>query len=396
MSKPHSLILKITVLLISTLTIMAGTPVSPALPKIALVFASEPNAELLSRLVLTMPALFTVFGAPLAGVIADRYGRKRLALASLALYAVAGTSGFFAETLYQILLGRALLGLAVGGCTTSAMALITDYYQGEERVRLLGIQGACITGGGVLFIGLGGFLAELGWQFPFLLYLAGALVLGLAMLVLYEPERPARTLEEEAGNGPPFGFLAVIYGIALAGNICFFTVPVQMPFYLQGHFGVGTLGTGLILALATLCASVTGFQYRRIRSRLSYGGILALMFTLMGCGYLVLGFAAALPVLVAGLCVSGVAAGLLFPCINNWVSDITNRHNRGRAFGVVGTSLYLGQFLAPIVTAPLIARLPYGPFFAMLGLGLLVMAGAVRLAAGALDRHTRRLAAVGE
>jgi len=389
-SKP--LILKITVLLISTLTIMAGTPVSPVLPKIAVGFAGEANAELLSRLVLTMPALFTVFGAPLAGIIADRYGRKPLALASLALYAVAGTSGFFADTLQQILLGRALLGLAVGGCTTSAMALITDYYQGDERVRLLGIQGACITGGGVLFIGLGGFLAELGWRFPFLLYLAGALVLGLAALVLHEPERPAQTLEEKAGNGLPFGFLAVIYGIALVGNTCFFTVPVQMPFYLQGDFAVGGIGTGLILALATLFASATGFQYGRIRHRLSYGGILTLMFALMGCSYLVVGFATTLWVLVAGLCLSGVAAGMLFPCVNNWVSDITSRHNRGRAFGVVGTSLYLGQFIAPVVTAPLIARFPYGPFFAMLGAFLLVMAVTVRLAAGALDRHTRRLA----
>lgn len=232
----RSFAVKITVLLVSMLTIMAGTPVSPALPKIAIAFAGEPHADLLARLVLTMPALFTVIGAPIAGIIADRFGRKPLVLVSLALYAVAGTSGFFAETLQQLLVGRAFLGLAVGGCITAGTALITDYYQGAERVKLLGFQAAFTTGGGVLFISLGGFLAELGWRYPFLLYLVAVVIFGLAISLLYEPVRMRGPVEDGGDNSLPLGFIAVIYLIAVVGHTCFFFSAGADAFFPAGAF----------------------------------------------------------------------------------------------------------------------------------------------------------------
>lgn len=386
----RSFAVKITVLLVSMLTIMAGTPVSPALPKIAIAFAGEPYADLLARLVLTMPALFTVIGAPIAGIIADRFGRKPLVLVSLALYAVAGTSGFFAETLPQLLTGRALLGLAVGGCITAGTALITDYYQGTERIKLLGLQAAFTTGGGVLFISLGGFLAELGWRYPFLLYLVAVVIFVLAITLLYEPVRVREAVVGSSDSGLPLGFIAVIYLIALVGHTCFFSVPVQMPFFLQGDFGIGGVGTGLTMSLATLFASITAFNYGRIKRHFSYGALLTLMFALMSLGYVIIGLAPVVAVLVFGLCITSIAAGLLIPSINNWIAEITASHNRGRAFGIVTTSLFLGQFLAPIVMAPLVSRVSYGTFFLILGLFLLAMAVLMGVSRGALERYTLR------
>ena len=79
------------------------------------VFSGSPNAQFLTKLVLTTPALFIVVCAPLAGVIIDRYGRLKFLFASLLLYGFAGASGFFLDDLNHILAGRALLGVAVAG-----------------------------------------------------------------------------------------------------------------------------------------------------------------------------------------------------------------------------------------------------------------------------------------
>ena len=68
-----------TLLLISTLTIMAGATISPSLPAIESHFAGSPNVEILTRLVLTLPALSIVICAPFAGGLADRFGRQRMA-----------------------------------------------------------------------------------------------------------------------------------------------------------------------------------------------------------------------------------------------------------------------------------------------------------------------------
>jgi MFS family permease len=49
------------------------------------------------RLILTAPALFIAIGAPIAGTIIDRFGRKACWVLAVFLYGLAGSSGFFAE-----------------------------------------------------------------------------------------------------------------------------------------------------------------------------------------------------------------------------------------------------------------------------------------------------------
>ena len=71
---------KATVLLASTTTVMAAVRIAPALPGMEDHFSDVPNVDLLVRLVLTFPALFIVIGAPMAGYVVDRWGRKNVLL----------------------------------------------------------------------------------------------------------------------------------------------------------------------------------------------------------------------------------------------------------------------------------------------------------------------------
>jgi MFS family permease len=118
---PDLPLLKGTLLVASALTVMAGATIAPSLPTMQARFVEVAHADLLVRLVLTLPALFVVIGAPLAGLMVDRWGRKPLLVVSLPLYGLAGSSGFFLESLSGILVGRALLGLAVAGIMTAAV-----------------------------------------------------------------------------------------------------------------------------------------------------------------------------------------------------------------------------------------------------------------------------------
>ncbi len=77
---------KLTLLLISTLTIMSGATISPSLPAMQRAFSDVANADVWVRLVLTLPALFIVIRAPLAGMITDKFGRKPLLVAATVLY----------------------------------------------------------------------------------------------------------------------------------------------------------------------------------------------------------------------------------------------------------------------------------------------------------------------
>ena len=122
----------LVILLGSTTTVLAATIISPALPGMAEAFADTANAEFLVRLTLTIPALFIAIGALFAGILLDKQGRKPVLLVSLFLYGVAGTAGFFSNSLIIILVSRAILGLAVAGVMSGFTTLILDYFTGDE------------------------------------------------------------------------------------------------------------------------------------------------------------------------------------------------------------------------------------------------------------------------
>ena len=115
------------------MTVMAGATIAPSLPEMTRAFPNNPNAETLVKLVLTIPGLFIAITAPMSGWIIDRFGRIRLLVGMLLLYAIAGTSGLYLNSLFEIIVGRAFLGIAVGGIMTTAIALIGDYFEGETR-----------------------------------------------------------------------------------------------------------------------------------------------------------------------------------------------------------------------------------------------------------------------
>lgn len=130
---------------------MAGATIAPALPAMQEQFNSVENAEFWVRLVLTIPGLFIVLGAFAAGALIDRYSKKKFLISCMIVYALAGSSGLFLDSLFAILAGRAIMGLGVAGIMTTVITLFSDYYSGNERARALGMQSSFMALGGVIF-----------------------------------------------------------------------------------------------------------------------------------------------------------------------------------------------------------------------------------------------------
>ena len=159
----------ITLLLVSSVTVSSGALISPALPKMEEHFKYMLNYEMLTKLTLTIPALFIAICSFFSGLIVDKMGRKHLLIFSAVLYSISGTAAYFLDSLTVILITRAFLGIAISGLMTVAMTLIGDYYTGEERNKVMGMQSAAICFGGVFLFTFGGILADIGWKCPFLL-----------------------------------------------------------------------------------------------------------------------------------------------------------------------------------------------------------------------------------
>lgn len=378
---PDAALTKAALLLVSTLTVMAGATIAPSLPAMRSYFNDLPQADLWVRLVLTVPALFIVIGSPIAGIIVDRLGRKPLLIVSAALYGLAGSSGFFLSSLPAILCGRALLGLAVAGVMVSATTLIADYYAGAARATFMGLQAAFMALGGVLFLSVGGQLAEVSWRSPFLIYLFAWLLLPLLLLVLYEPEgNRNRVTAATVASAPPVPtrLLIFIYGALVLTQIAFYLIPVQLPFYLQSLLQAGASESGLAIAFCTLFSALISFAYGRIKQRLTFITILAITFGLMGAGYGFIGMSGSYAGIWLGLAITGLGLGLLMPNMSVWISAEVPDAIRGRALGGLSTSMFLGQFLSPLVAQPLSQQVGLGMTYTVAG-GLLLLLGLVIL-----------------
>jgi MFS family permease len=87
----------------------------------------------------------------------------------------------------------------------------------------------------------------------------------------------------------------------------------------------------------------------------------------------------------ASLALMGCGLGWLMPNLTAWMANAAPAAVRGRAMGVLSSGIFLGQFLAPIIAAPVLsARLGYPMLFALAGL-LATVLGLAFLAASTTD-----------
>jgi MFS family permease len=393
---------KTTLLLVGTLTIMSGATIAPALPAIEAWFEQTPDAALLTRLVLTIPAILIAFCAPLAGSLADRHGRRPLLIGSILLFGLAGMSGLAMESLYGLLAGRALLGVAVAGTMTAATALAGDYFSGPERDRFMGVQSAFVGLGGLVFLTGGGLLAELHWRAPFAVYGLAFALLPAAILFIVEPFRPGSgqpgsgrhpAQRETAGMRLPASVTALL-AVAALNSAVFYLVPTQLPFYLGSLEIDAPSRAGFAIGLFQIPMAAMSLAYGWLRGRAGIMGMFGIGFGLMAAGF---GLTAAAgsaagsyTAVLAGMAVTGAGMGAVMPNLMVGAISSAPPSMRGRVSGGLTASIFLGQFLSPLLSQPWIAAFGFAAAFRDAGLLLAGLAvGAGLLAAGSMKRRQR-------
>lgn len=385
-------LLTVAVLLLASLTIMANATIAPSLPGLKAHFSDVAGIDTLAGLLLSLPSAAIVLSAGVFGWLADRMDRQRLLALAAVLYAVGGTSGLWAETLPQMLMGRVVLGVGVAGTMTLGMAWAADLWQGAARARFLGLQGAAMSAGGIVVMLLGGAAAMLHWRGAFAVYALVLPVAALALMVLAPHARrmkaqragPAQVAVTEAF---PWQAFAVVGGLALVFMMTFYVIPTRLPFLLESLGVQNTLVIGATMALMTAASVPGALLYGRIRTEISPMAIFALTFALMGVGLILMSQATGLAMIVAGVIVAGIGMGPSMPNYTTYFMGFVPPSQRGRASGLLTTAFFAGQFASPLVTAPLVGQFGLSGAFAAVGVAVIVLAGGI-VAFGGRVRQT--------
>lgn len=379
------------VLSCSLMGVMGVSLVSPVLPDLRPVFGVSDAAI---GLVITAYTLPGVVVTPFVGLVADRFGRRRVVIPLLFLFAAAGTGVAFARTFTEVLALRLLQGVGASALITLAVTLIGDVYDGRRRDAVMGLNGSTIGTGAAFYPLLGGALAGIRWNAPFLFFGVAALVGLFAVVALTEPDASRSTdvrtyLTRLRAVAALPRALAIFVALFAAFFIFYGAVLTVLPLLLSDAFGLGAGRIGAILSAVALASAAVSSQYGRLSDRRSPSELVALGFVAYGLGLLAVRLSPSPLAVGASLLVFGVGFGVVMPSIDTAVVTLVDDDLRAGVMGLRTSVLRLGQTLGPVgftATAGVAFRSPLAGYRL-----LLVAAGvAAALAGGVIYLRLRR------
>ncbi len=353
---PQSLLL----LLGSCLPVLGAVLLAPVLPLMQQHFADTPGVAVLVPIALTLPALMIALLAPVAGIIADRLGRKPLLIGAMVLYTVCGVLPLWLESLQVIVISRAGIGVAEAAIMTCCTTMMGDYYSGARRERMFALQMVATSLSAAIFIAIGGVLGEHGWRTPFALYGLGLVFLPLMAWLLWEPRAQAATLTT-AGRAFPWRPLAPLYALAFLAGLSLFIVPVQVGYLLNLLHVEGSQQIGLTMGASQFGVLVGALSFRLLSGVPAQRQML-LAFVAAGIGGGLLAVADSHGLVVIAVLINGLGIGLMMPTLLTWIMSQVDFQQRGRAAGGFTSMFFAGEFASPLVvlaiTGGVIGALP--------------------------------------
>lgn len=352
--KPGKLSL-LTILISSMMILMGGAAVAPALPDIGQAFPDFDGIFI--NLIITMPSLAIVVSGLAMGVLADRIGKVKVLVMSLAIFGVSGLSGFFLEDLMLILVGRFGVGVGIAGIVCCTTALIAEYYAGIERKKVLGYQAAAMGIGGLVLELAGGVLADFGWHYPFLIYGIGLLMVFSALVSLKEPTHSGGAEIDVSAFQVPKNAGAIrafCYAAAFFIMLFMFTFPSKLPEYMEANLGSSPAITGLMLGVLGTSSAVVSMSHKAISGMLDEMTILTSGFVCVGVSGLFFLLDPSYATVAPSAVFMGLGLGLVTPSVLTMLAETSTPATSGKIMGGYSTFINLGQFLSTFVIAAFI------------------------------------------
>lgn len=334
---------KISLLSISLLTIMSGAAVAPGMSEFAKVFSSYSPTTV--KLIVSLPPLLIIPFSLLSGFLSSCIAKKKLLITGLIIYIIGGVGASFVDSMLPLLLFRAVLGIGTGIILPLSTGLISDFYDGNERTRLLGFSSASNCLGAILANIAAGILVSINWHYAFFVYFLAVPV--LLMVISFIQDKPSHKEAVDSKiviSKQLFPWAIAAFLVMLA----FFGVVTNLSLLIYNRNLGDSHTAGFIFAVNALCMMASGAFFLAVRKKLKDLFPWFMLF-MMASGYAGLAFAGSLPVVIISIILSGLGTGLAFPFIMNKASEFALEDNSIAVMGIVSSSAFLGQFSSPLI-----------------------------------------------
>lgn len=334
------LITAIALLSISLTVNLPGLAVSPLMGKLEDLFPSSSQLEI--QLLTLLPNLVIIPMILISGKITTLRNQSVVLGIGLGIFLLAGILYFFADTMPMLVGLGALLGIGCGLIVPIAAGILSEWFYGEQKVKLLGFKSGTSNGIVILATVFVGWAASYSWHAAFAVYLVP--VIPLVLLPFMTNTFINRHLKGAASTAPisaaaqtspktehneekptlnikrPALTLCgiILLYVALTATSMVFTY--YLPFTMK-HYGLTTSQVGIATAMFYVTAMLGGFSLTPFL-KLTDRTALYVCTAIMAVGLLMLGFFHTFATYVIGVLLIGLGYGFFQPIIYSKTTDI--------------------------------------------------------------------------
>jgi len=325
--------------------------------------------------------------APFWGNLADRFGRKPMAIRALVGLAVSVGLMALAQNVHQLFALRMLQG-AFGGFVAAAIALAGTSVPRERLGSVLGFLQSAVVGGNLVGPLIGGELSHrFGYRGTFIITGGALFVAMLLILFLVKERHVPQTAEQQQGVGVTVRGLLALPEIRWMALLVLLTHSGLMLINPQISLFVKDLVrdpndvnrvVGLVIAAPALTSFLVAPFWGRAGDRRGHAAVLSV--ALLACAVIVPWAAlatAAWQLFVLRLCMGAFTAAVN-PSTHSAVAHSVEEPRMAAAFSLLSSAQMLGACLGPFASGPIATWLGVRPLFPVTAM-LLFAAGLVAL-----------------
>lgn len=355
---------------VSLMGVLGVSSVTPAFPAIVKALGISPQAVGSLVTAFTLPGVLLT---PVLGVLSDHFGRKRILIPALLVFAGAGAACALVREFQLLLILRFFEGVGAAGMGALNLTILGDLYVGTERTEAMGCNSSVLNVGTAGYPAIGGALAMLGWYYPFILPLAA---IPVALAVVSSLENPEPTNSQRLRE-----YLSGAWRIICTRQVCaLFVVSIivfmilygsyltYLPLLIADSFSLSPFAIGAIISISSVAGALTSSQLGRLTKLCSERLLIAIACVLYAVALLMM---PAIPnpwLLAVPTTLYGIAGGVTLPSLITLLAALAPMEQRGVLMSVNGMIFRLGQTLGPVVM---------GILYGVAGMGGVFYGGAV-------------------
>ena len=341
---------------ISALNALPGLAVSPILGKLSVVFPHSSELEI--QMLSSLPSLLIIPIIILSGKLTERVNNIRLLQLGLVIFSLSGVLYLLSGKMWQLIAVSALLGIGSGLIVPLSTGLISRFFIGKYRTKQFGLGSAITNITLVLATTLTGYLAEVNWHLPFVVYLFPLVSIVLSFYLKShivplpktkeaENPEPSSSSVTSTNSGVQVKHLVelmLFYGLA---TYLVIVIGFNLPFLMKEyHFTSGN--SGVMISLFFLAIMAPGFILNKIVNTLGNKTKFACMVSI-AVGLLLIILAPTDWLIGPGCILAGLGYGVIQPVIYDNTTHIAVPRKVTFALSFVMAMNYLAILLCPFI-----------------------------------------------